>query len=139
MELKGAKCDDISSLKVFGDYCHVVAFEFGDFNQKHHGWKAEFGFGAYATKDLLARGAKDNDISSMIVERRGGPGGGQGNSTYGGRGRSGSMGGYNGTGVGGNGTGHAGAGAGGWPGFPGMHGSAGALSVVSLALASILF
>mmetsp|Transcript_52568 Transcript_52568/g.119761 ORF Transcript_52568/g.119761 Transcript_52568/m.119761 type:complete len:529 (-) Transcript_52568:95-1681(-) len=73
MEIRGAKCDDVSSIKVLGLYCHVTAFQYGDFNKAHHGWKAEFGPGGYTTKDMLAAGAQDNDVSSMIVEKRGGP------------------------------------------------------------------
>jgi len=72
MELKGAKCDDISSIKVTGVFCHATAFEFGDFNKAHHGWKAEFSVGEYNTKAMVGLGAKDNDISSLIVEKRGG-------------------------------------------------------------------
>jgi len=124
MELKGAKCDDISSVKVFGDFCHMTAFEFGDFNKKHHGWQAEFGSGAFTNKDLLARGAKDNDISSLIVEKRGGPAGQNATYSAGQAGQAGNAS-KNGIAPGWNGT---------WP----MHGSAAVASWTVAALAALL-
>jgi hypothetical protein len=71
MEAKGAKCDDISSLKVYGIYCQTTVYEFGDFNQQHKGWQATFGPGFFARDQLVKGGAKDNDISSMKVIRTG--------------------------------------------------------------------
>eukprot|EP00451_Oxyrrhis_marina_P038732 CAMPEP_0204386000 /NCGR_PEP_ID=MMETSP0469-20131031/58097_1 /ASSEMBLY_ACC=CAM_ASM_000384 /TAXON_ID=2969 /ORGANISM="Oxyrrhis marina" /LENGTH=530 /DNA_ID=CAMNT_0051379123 /DNA_START=41 /DNA_END=1633 /DNA_ORIENTATION=- len=67
LELKGAKCDDISSLKIFGVFCHAVGYQYGDFNKQHDGWKADFPYGEYKTKDMVQRGARDNDISSIKV------------------------------------------------------------------------
>lgn len=67
MEAKGAKCDDISSMKVYGIYCRTTVYEFGDFNQQHNGWSATFGPGMYDREGLVKGGAKDNDISSLKV------------------------------------------------------------------------
>jgi hypothetical protein len=140
MELKGAKCDDISSIKVTGLFCHATAFEFGDFNKAHHGWKAEFGVGAYKNKDMVSRGAKDNDVSSMIVEKRGGPGSGNGTSggAYGKYGKYGSNGnnGNNGNGTSGSGRGINITNPFGWdPMHP--FGGAGAASAVVAVLLSV--
>mmetsp|Transcript_1664 Transcript_1664/g.3439 ORF Transcript_1664/g.3439 Transcript_1664/m.3439 type:complete len:501 (+) Transcript_1664:84-1586(+) len=124
MEVKGAKCDDISSMKVMGLYCHVTAFEFGDFNKAHHGWKAEFGPGEYDLKGLTSRGAQDNDISSLIVEKRGGPAGQNATYSAGQAGQAGNAS-KNGIAPGWNGT---------WP----MHGSAAVASWTVAALAALL-
>mmetsp|Transcript_15198 Transcript_15198/g.33912 ORF Transcript_15198/g.33912 Transcript_15198/m.33912 type:complete len:497 (-) Transcript_15198:62-1552(-) len=67
MEAMGAKCDDISSLKVVGHFCEVTAYEYGDFNAQHPGWSAKFTEGEYDKNGLYKAGAKDNDISSMKV------------------------------------------------------------------------
>jgi len=75
LELKGAKCDDISSLKVFGVFCHAMGYQYGDFNKQHDGWKADFPYGEYKTKDMVQRGARDNDISSIKVFSEAGSGG----------------------------------------------------------------
>jgi len=69
MEAMGARCDDISSLKVVGLYCQTTVYEFGDFNGQHKGWEATFGRGAYDRMGLVQGGAKDNDISSLKVHR----------------------------------------------------------------------
>eukprot|EP00451_Oxyrrhis_marina_P003289 CAMPEP_0204274388 /NCGR_PEP_ID=MMETSP0468-20130131/25157_1 /ASSEMBLY_ACC=CAM_ASM_000383 /TAXON_ID=2969 /ORGANISM="Oxyrrhis marina" /LENGTH=567 /DNA_ID=CAMNT_0051250591 /DNA_START=123 /DNA_END=1826 /DNA_ORIENTATION=+ len=69
LEYRGLKCDDISSLEVFGDYCEMKAYEYGDFNVEHSGWTAKFGHGKYDVAGLEAAGAKNNDISSFKVYR----------------------------------------------------------------------
>lgn len=69
MEVKGAKCDDVSSLKVNGLFCEAHVFEYGDFNVQHKGWQAVFKHGQYDRQGLLTGGAKDNDISSMKVKQ----------------------------------------------------------------------
>jgi len=78
MEVKGAKCDDISSMKVLGYYCKTTVYEFGDFNGQHKGWMADFGPGSYTRQQLVDGGAKDNDISSLKVVKTSRP---AGNST----------------------------------------------------------
>mmetsp|Transcript_23752 Transcript_23752/g.53862 ORF Transcript_23752/g.53862 Transcript_23752/m.53862 type:complete len:383 (+) Transcript_23752:549-1697(+) len=72
MEAKGAKCDDISSMKVYGLFCRVAVFQFGDFNGAYSGWQANFGPGFYDREKLVDGGARDNDISSLRVSRIGG-------------------------------------------------------------------
>mmetsp|Transcript_3268 Transcript_3268/g.7821 ORF Transcript_3268/g.7821 Transcript_3268/m.7821 type:complete len:533 (-) Transcript_3268:46-1644(-) len=69
MEAKGAKCDDISSVKVFGVFCETDVYQYGDFNKAHQGWNATLKPGAYNRQGLLDHGAQDNDISSMKVRR----------------------------------------------------------------------
>uniref|UniRef100_A0A7S4GMA5 Uncharacterized protein n=1 Tax=Oxyrrhis marina TaxID=2969 RepID=A0A7S4GMA5_OXYMA len=69
LEYRGVKCDDISSLEVIGDYCKLEAFEFGDFNKEHPGWKAEFQMGKYDAADFAPKGAKNDDISSFKLMR----------------------------------------------------------------------
>jgi len=69
LEYRGLKCDDISSLEVFGDYCEMKAYEYGDFNNEHSGWTAKFRHGKYDVAGLEAAGAKNNDISSFKVYR----------------------------------------------------------------------
>jgi len=67
LEHMGAKCDDVSSLKVYGYYCHLKGYEFGDFNQEHKGWSATFDRGDFKQAAMLKQGAKDNDMSSCKV------------------------------------------------------------------------
>jgi hypothetical protein len=69
LEYRGVKCDDISSLEVVGDFCKLEAFEFGDFNKEHSGWKAEFLMGKYDATQLAPQGAKNDDISSFKLIR----------------------------------------------------------------------
>jgi len=69
LEYRGLKCDDISSMEVVGDYCHVKVFEYGDFNTIHPGWNATFPMGKYTAGDLESRGAKNNDISAFKIWR----------------------------------------------------------------------
>lgn len=69
LEYRGVKCDDISSLEVVGDFCKLQAFEFGDFNAEHPGWKAEFVAGKYDATELAPQGAKNDDISSFKLVR----------------------------------------------------------------------
>jgi hypothetical protein len=69
MEARGAKCDDISSVKVFGVFCETDVFQYGDFNQAHKGWSVTLKPGSYNRKQLVDHGAQDNDISSMKVRR----------------------------------------------------------------------
>lgn len=67
LEYEGVKCDDISSLEVVGARCQMTAFQYGDFNQQHQGWKAVFREGKYDAEALEANGARNNDISSFEV------------------------------------------------------------------------
>jgi len=73
MEARGAKCDDVSSLQVVGHYCHMRGYAFADFNERHPGWEAEFGEGRYNVHEMVAKGAKDNDLSSLKVFEVGRP------------------------------------------------------------------
>jgi hypothetical protein len=72
LEYLGVKCDDISSLEVYGIDCHMKAFEYGDFNKVHSGFEAVFDEGRHDHDDLVAAGAKNNDISSFKVYKTGG-------------------------------------------------------------------
>mmetsp|Transcript_32474 Transcript_32474/g.78015 ORF Transcript_32474/g.78015 Transcript_32474/m.78015 type:complete len:501 (+) Transcript_32474:122-1624(+) len=65
LEYEGVKCDDISSLEVVGARCQMTAFQYGDFNQQHQGWKATFREGKYDVEAMEANGARNNDISSF--------------------------------------------------------------------------
>lgn len=65
LEYRGAKCDDISSLEVVGVYCEMTAYQYGDFNRAHSGWRAEFHEGKHEAAELEAAGAQNNDISSF--------------------------------------------------------------------------
>jgi hypothetical protein len=67
LEHLGAKCDDVSSLKVFGYYCHLTGYEYGDFNTEHNGWQTTFDFGNFSQTEMVKHGAKDNDMSSVKV------------------------------------------------------------------------
>lgn len=69
LEFRGVKCDDISSLEVVGDFCKLVAFEFGDFNNEHPGWEAEFRMGKHDTDAFAPHGARNNDMSSFQLIR----------------------------------------------------------------------
>mmetsp|Transcript_3274 Transcript_3274/g.7844 ORF Transcript_3274/g.7844 Transcript_3274/m.7844 type:complete len:543 (-) Transcript_3274:122-1750(-) len=73
LEYLGVKCDDISSLEVYGEYCHMHAFEYGDFNKVHDGFDVIFDEGRHDHDDLVSAGAKNNDISSFKVYKSGGP------------------------------------------------------------------
>jgi hypothetical protein len=68
LEYRGAKCDDISSVEVVGVYCHMTAYQFGDFNRAHSGWTAEFREGKHDASELEAAGAQNNDISSFELK-----------------------------------------------------------------------
>lgn len=69
LEYRGVKCDDISSLEIVGDFCKLEAFEFGDFNQEHPGWRAAFLSGKYDSAAFAPQGAKNDDISSFKLMR----------------------------------------------------------------------
>mmetsp|Transcript_14616 Transcript_14616/g.35442 ORF Transcript_14616/g.35442 Transcript_14616/m.35442 type:complete len:145 (+) Transcript_14616:1257-1691(+) len=71
MEARGAKCDDVSSMKIYGLFCRVAVFQYGDFNSAYSGWQANFGPGFYDRQGLVEHGARDNDISSLRVSRIG--------------------------------------------------------------------
>mmetsp|Transcript_12349 Transcript_12349/g.29382 ORF Transcript_12349/g.29382 Transcript_12349/m.29382 type:complete len:541 (+) Transcript_12349:2-1624(+) len=73
LEYRGVKCDDISSLEVFGDFCEMKAYEYGDFNHAHGGWEVTFKHGKYDAAAIESAGAKNNDISSFKVYRTGQP------------------------------------------------------------------
>mmetsp|Transcript_102271 Transcript_102271/g.234495 ORF Transcript_102271/g.234495 Transcript_102271/m.234495 type:complete len:545 (-) Transcript_102271:95-1729(-) len=69
LEYLGVKCDDISSLEVFGYSCEMHAFEYGDFNKAHGGWEAKFRHGKHDAHQIEQAGAKNNDISAFKVYR----------------------------------------------------------------------
>mmetsp|Transcript_22796 Transcript_22796/g.48847 ORF Transcript_22796/g.48847 Transcript_22796/m.48847 type:complete len:551 (+) Transcript_22796:184-1836(+) len=73
LEYRGAKCDDVSSIEIVGPLCKMTVFEYGDFNQEHKGWQAEFSEGKHSPKELVAAGAKNNDISSFKVVKEDAP------------------------------------------------------------------
>jgi hypothetical protein len=63
----GAKCDDVSSVKVEGLCCHARLYQYGDFNTKTKGWKATLREGQYDRDMLEDHDVQDNDVSSMKV------------------------------------------------------------------------
>mmetsp|Transcript_38199 Transcript_38199/g.91816 ORF Transcript_38199/g.91816 Transcript_38199/m.91816 type:complete len:499 (+) Transcript_38199:93-1589(+) len=63
----GAKCDDVSSVKVQGLCCHARLYQYGDFNKRTKGWKATLPVGAYDNDALEDKDVQDNDVSSMKV------------------------------------------------------------------------
>jgi len=73
LEYRGAKCDDVSSIEIVGPRCKMTVYEYGDFNQEHKGWQAELAEGKHSPKELVAAGAKNNDISSFKVVKEDAP------------------------------------------------------------------
>mmetsp|Transcript_29588 Transcript_29588/g.70993 ORF Transcript_29588/g.70993 Transcript_29588/m.70993 type:complete len:571 (+) Transcript_29588:147-1859(+) len=63
----GVKCEEISSVKVIGRCCHARLYQYGDFNQRHKGWKVTVGSGNYDADALEDQGARDNDISAVKI------------------------------------------------------------------------
>jgi len=65
MTAKGAKNDQVSSLKVVGGAgCQVELFEHG-----FTGWKATFGPGSYPLSEMQRHGAKNDQVSSLKVKQ----------------------------------------------------------------------
>mmetsp|Transcript_25665 Transcript_25665/g.56557 ORF Transcript_25665/g.56557 Transcript_25665/m.56557 type:complete len:642 (+) Transcript_25665:71-1996(+) len=64
---KGAKCEEVSSMKVSGACCRATVYQYGDFNTASNGWSATFKKGKHDVHILEAANVRDNDISSMEV------------------------------------------------------------------------
>mmetsp|Transcript_51013 Transcript_51013/g.111737 ORF Transcript_51013/g.111737 Transcript_51013/m.111737 type:complete len:506 (+) Transcript_51013:79-1596(+) len=65
---KGAKDEDVSSLKVMGSCCRARLYQHDNYNKAEShkdGWNAEFRAGEYTTAELERNGAKDDDTSSV--------------------------------------------------------------------------
>lgn len=67
MVAHGAKCEEISSVKIHGACCRAKFYQYGDFNQKAKGWSAELGAGEHDVDAMEEAGIKDNDASAMKV------------------------------------------------------------------------
>mmetsp|Transcript_42173 Transcript_42173/g.101418 ORF Transcript_42173/g.101418 Transcript_42173/m.101418 type:complete len:472 (+) Transcript_42173:136-1551(+) len=63
----GAKCEEVSAIKVLGACCLAKVYQYGDFNRRNKGWKVTLPEGEYDTDELADRGIEDNDVSSMKV------------------------------------------------------------------------
>jgi len=58
----GARNDEVSAIKVYGDGCEATVFE-----HEFTGWSATFGQGTYDYGAFVAKGAKNDHASSIIV------------------------------------------------------------------------
>ena len=65
MTKKGAKNNDASSIKVFGTRCEAIVYEHAGYK----GWKATFKTGVYPFNALNAKGAKNDIVSSIVVQK----------------------------------------------------------------------
>ena len=62
---KGARNNDASSIKVFGTKCEAIVYEHAGYK----GWKATFKTGVYPFNALNAKGAKNDIVSSIMVQK----------------------------------------------------------------------
>ena len=65
MTKKGARSNDASSIKVFGTKCEAIVYEYTGYK----GWKATFKTGVYPFNALNAKGAKNDIVSSIMVQK----------------------------------------------------------------------
>lgn len=63
----GAKCEEVSSVKVHGHCCRATMYQYGDFNGRNKGREADLGHGDHDIDALADAGIEDNDISSMKI------------------------------------------------------------------------
>jgi cobalamin biosynthesis Mg chelatase CobN len=68
MIARGAKCEEVSAVKVKGECCHAFLYQYGDFNNRNKGWSAHLKHGDYDSMELEDMGVQDNDASSLRVE-----------------------------------------------------------------------
>jgi hypothetical protein len=64
----GAKCEEVSSIRVVGECCLAKVYQYGDFNSRNAGWEATLRKGDHDLFLLGEAGVKNNDVSSMKVE-----------------------------------------------------------------------
>mmetsp|Transcript_41758 Transcript_41758/g.88460 ORF Transcript_41758/g.88460 Transcript_41758/m.88460 type:complete len:576 (+) Transcript_41758:110-1837(+) len=63
----GAKCEEVSAIKVLGECCVAKFYQYGDFNRRNKGWTAELPHGEYDGELMVEAGVANNDVSAMKV------------------------------------------------------------------------
>mmetsp|Transcript_57607 Transcript_57607/g.123842 ORF Transcript_57607/g.123842 Transcript_57607/m.123842 type:complete len:565 (-) Transcript_57607:36-1730(-) len=67
MIMHGARCEEVSSIKIVGHCCKAKFYQYGDFNRRTKGWSAQVGVGEYDGEEMEDAGVVNNDVSSMKI------------------------------------------------------------------------